>query len=78
MSQKNVERVIGLLATDEAFRRQFAADPRTALNSLRERGLELTECELRALERTDCRCLSQFADTLDPRLQKIDIQGEIA
>lgn len=75
MSQSNVERVIGLLATDEAFRRRFVEDPWAALQSLVERGVELTGCELHALVRIDPRHLGRFADALDPRLQKTDLQG---
>ena len=34
MSQTNVERVIGILATDEAIRRRFTQDPRATLREM--------------------------------------------
>lgn len=77
MSQTNVERVIGLLATDEALRRGFVEDPWGALRILVERGVELTSCEVHALACIDPRRLARFADTLDPRLQKTDLQGGV-
>lgn len=75
MSQPNVERIIGQLVTDEAFRRRFAADPQAALRHLTETGLALTPCELRALASIDPSRVSQFADVIDPRLQKSDLRG---
>ena len=41
MSQKCVEIVIGGLATDEALRARFFADPSATLEQLREAGFEL-------------------------------------
>ncbi len=75
MSQRNVERVIGRLVTDEGFRRRFAADPQTTLEELRQCGVELNPCELRALVSVDPRLVERLADAIDPRLQKTDIQG---
>jgi hypothetical protein len=76
MSQCNVERVIGRLVTDEGFRRRFAADPRAAVQEMAERGgLELNACEQRALAAIDPRWIERFADAVDPRIQKIALQG---
>jgi hypothetical protein len=75
MSQHNVEKVIGRLVTDEAFRRGFVEDPAAALASLAERGVELTECERQALRTVDAGLLTRFADTIDPSLQKSDLRG---
>jgi hypothetical protein len=75
MSQPNVERVVGLLATDEAFRLRFAKDPRAAIQQLVETGMVLTHCEERALAALDLRELARFAASIDPRLQKIDLKG---
>jgi hypothetical protein len=77
MSQRSVERVIGRLVTDEAFRRRFAEQPEIVLREMVGCGLELTPCELQALAGTDLRSIERFADALDPRLQKTDIQGGI-
>jgi hypothetical protein len=77
MSQRSVERVIGRLVTDEAFRRKFAERPEGTLRETVDCGLELTACELQALAALDTRVLEQFAEAIDPRLQKTDIQGGI-
>jgi hypothetical protein len=75
MSQHNVEQVIGRLVTDEAFRHRFVKDPEAAMQSLAERGVELTPCEQQALRSVDPRMLAFFADTLNPCLQKSDLRG---
>jgi len=74
MSQVNVERVIGLLATDESFRRRFAEDARAALASVAVRGIDLTAGELEALVALNPRLLVRFAKGIDPRLQKCDLK----
>jgi len=75
MSQRNVERVIGRLLTDEAFRHRFARDPVATLRELNESGCELNPCELRALASIDAEQASSFAESLDPRILKCDIQA---
>jgi hypothetical protein len=77
MSQVNVERVIGLLATDEALRREFMTDPRTVLLGLIEGGMELNPCELGSLTRLSPYELARFAQTLDARLQRVDPRRDI-
>ncbi|HXV76459.1 MAG TPA: Os1348 family NHLP clan protein [Candidatus Polarisedimenticolaceae bacterium] len=75
MSQDNVERVIGRLLTDEAFRNRFCEDPETALAGLVEDGMTLNPCEVRALAALDARWIFGFADAVDPRIQKTDLSG---
>jgi hypothetical protein len=75
MSQSNVERVIGRLLTDEGFRRRFGRDPTQTLAECVEAGCELNPCEQRALAALDPGLLTRLADSIDPRLQKIDSQG---
>ena len=75
MSQIHVERVIGLLATDEALRRRFISNPRALLTEMVERGMELTECERWSLLRLDPDELARFARAVGPRLQKADLHG---
>jgi len=75
MSHRAVERVIGCLATDEAVRRRFSRDPARVLDEMKERGLELNECERASLLSLDAREVARFARTLDPRLQRIGGQG---
>ena len=73
MSQRNIERVIGRLATDEAFRRRFTDDREGLIRELVAGGVELTRCERHALGALDTRAIHRFADELDPRLQKSDL-----
>jgi hypothetical protein len=75
MCQRNVERVIGRLVTDEDFRRRFAETPGAALQEMIECGLELTDLELRALASIDAQLVALFADAIDPRIQKINLNG---
>ena len=70
MSQKNVELIIGKLATDEEFRRRFRQDPGQMVQELAERGVELTKAEGAALVATDAGVFDRVADAIDPRLQK--------
>jgi hypothetical protein len=74
MSQSNVERVVGLLVTDEAMRRRFAADPHATIRSLCEGGLGLSFCEQQALASLDPRQLARCAEAIDPRLLKADLK----
>lgn len=73
MSQRNVERVIGRLVTDEAFRRRFRENPRATLEGLSKSGIELTPCEMQALVSIDPHHVTRLADAIDPRLQKTDL-----
>lgn len=75
MSQRCVERIIGLLATDEGLRAHFRKDPRATLQEMLERGLELNPCELASLATLDAREITRFAQAIDPRLQRIDVHG---
>ena len=72
MSQIHVERIIGLLATDEGLRKRFIQDPGDTLKKLIESGLELNWCERRSLARLDPQELARFAQVIDGRLQKIE------
>lgn len=74
VSQVHVERLIGLLATDEGKRRQFTNDPRAFLEQMAEQGMELNECERWALSRLQPKELARFAEAIGPRLQKIDLK----
>jgi hypothetical protein len=75
MSQRNVQQVIGRLVTDEGFRRKFEESPGSALAELIVNGLELTTVELLALASIDRRIVARFAEALDPRIQKIAVNG---
>jgi len=67
---KNVETLIGRLATDPSLRHRFAANPRGVLEDFALRGLELTVVELDALASLDPSALGAFASVLDRRLQR--------
>ncbi len=67
---KNVETLIGRLATDPTLRRRFAEGPLAVLAELAAAGLELTGVELRALAAIDLESLRAFASSLDRRLRK--------
>jgi hypothetical protein len=71
MSQRTVEAVIGRLVTDEAFRRRFTGSPAAVIDELIASGTPLTPVERQALLKMDAAACEQFADRVDPRLQKI-------
>jgi len=75
MSQLYVERIIGLLATDEALRRQFTKNPGGTLEKLIERGMDLNPCERGSLASLSPLELARFAQVIDARLQKSDLEG---
>ncbi len=78
MCQRDVERVIGRLVTDEAFLQQFAAAPAPTLRALIAEGrdgFELNECEVNCLVATDVKSLMSIADAIDPRLRKAALCG---
>jgi hypothetical protein len=72
MTHRNVETLIGRLATDPAARRRFAEDPVAALREFREQGYELTPVEHEALATTDAGALRALARALDARLRRVD------
>ena len=74
MSQVNVERVIGILATDEALRRRFTHDPRAVLFEMMERGMELNPGEQASLAGLDPKELARFSRHIDDRLQRSDLR----
>ncbi len=68
MSQPAVERILGKLATDEAFRDRFFEDPAVVSFSA---GLTLTRAELDALSRVPKKVLAQFSTWLDDRIRRL-------
>ncbi len=67
---KNVEVVIGRLATDSKLLRRFSESPGAVLSELIEQGLELTDVEFQALAVTNGDVLWSIAQLLDRRLRK--------
>ena len=75
MSHKNVEIVIGRLATDEALRARFSVDPKSTLRHLQGAGLDLSPGEIEALLRTPVALWAFIATCVHPRLQKIALNS---
>ena len=67
MSQPAVERALGKLVTDEAFRKRFFANPETASW---EAGLQLSPMELDALSKLSHEALTRLGDVLDKRISR--------
>ena len=78
MSQKSVEIVIGKLATDEALRARFLAEPMAVLDSLGERGLDLNPAEREALLAIPKGVWVVMPRWIHPRLQKIAMSTDRA
>jgi hypothetical protein len=64
---RNVEALIGRLATDPELQRRFAEHP---LEVIEEQRLELTAIEIGALARLDPEVLRAFTAALDARLRR--------
>ncbi len=68
MSQAAVERILGKLITDDAFRDRFFSNPTVMSFSA---GLELSGAELDALSQLPRKALAQFSRQLDDRLRRL-------
>jgi hypothetical protein len=76
MSQRDVERALGRLLTDEQFQRDFYQFPAGACVAL---GIQLTEQELEALAATPRSAVASLSGQLDDRICRLHIQeSEIA
>jgi len=67
---RNVEVLIGRLATDATLRKRFSDDADGVLRGLAERGFELTSIEIDALAALEPDALQAFAGSLDRRLRR--------
>ena len=65
--------MIGKLATDEDFRRDFRKDAPAVVDRLADHGLDLTKAEIAALLTLDGEAFERFALSIDPRLQKASL-----
>lgn len=70
MTHRNVEALLGRLATDPSLRSRFVEDPARLLRELMDEGYELTAVELEALASTNADAIRSFADTLDRRIRR--------
>jgi hypothetical protein len=73
MGQQSVERALGKLVTDEAFRKRFFANPETASW---EAGLQLSPMELDALSKLSHEALVQLGDRRIGRAPLDPVQPE--
>jgi len=71
MGQQGVERALGKLLTDEAFRERFFTNPETASW---EAGLALSAIELEALSRLSHEALARFSEGLDKRISRASLE----
>lgn len=69
MGQRDVERTLGRLLTDTAFRVRFFTSPASAV--LRE-GLDLSTPELRVLERVPVSAVLELASHIDGSLRRYE------
>ena len=74
MAQRNVQLIIGQILTDEEFRAAFVDWPVETLNTLRDRGLDLTDVEVDALARMDRRLWDCGAERVDRGFSAADSQ----
>ena len=77
VSHRNVELLIGRLATDAALRRRFQEERMQLLQALIAQGFEFSTIEITALAAVDLDALRLFALTLDPRLRKAGRENPI-
>ncbi len=73
MSQRDVERALGRLLTDNSFRQEFFHDPGKACLLL---GVHLTAQELEALLRTSRPALARLGGQLDDRICRLHVPSE--
>ena len=76
VTHRNVEALIGRLATDPTLRSRFVEDPARVLRELMDDGYELTAVEIEALASTDGDAIQSFADSLDRRIRRAVVNAE--
>jgi len=76
VTHRNVEALIGRLATDPALRGRFVDDPARFLRELTAEGYELTPVEIEALASTDGDAIHSFAASLDRRIRRAALTTE--
>jgi hypothetical protein len=76
MTHRNVETLIGRLATDPDLRRRFLENAQQVLREFGDLGYELTTVELAALASIDGDAIRSFARALDPRIRRAEVCSE--
>jgi hypothetical protein len=72
MSQEAVEKALGKLITDDAFRNRFFAEPAVASVTA---GLALSRVELEALSHLSQQALARFSRRLDDRIRRLAFEA---
>ena len=79
MTQRNVERAVGRLITDEDFRARFKESPMAAVEQLVLGGWELTPGEREAIAALEPEQLESLARRVDPRIRRASLNtGAVA
>jgi len=73
MSQRDVERTLGKLVTDEGFREDFFRSPESAVLHA---GLDLSREELDALSRIPRAAMAALCARIDGRICRLHIAGQ--
>lgn len=74
MSQRNVEWLLGRLLTDEDLRTAFIRQPREALATLQQQGLELTTGEMEALLSADPTMWRDMSSRVPSQLRRCSLR----
>jgi hypothetical protein len=72
VTQHAVERTIGKLVTDAAFRTRFFSNPAAATWAA---GLTLSSVEIEALSNLSSAALARFAESLDARIRRLYVDA---
>jgi hypothetical protein len=75
MSQRDVERALGRLVTDEGFREEFFGNSESAVLHA---GLDLSREELDALTRTPRTAVAALGARIDGRICRLHIADQLA
>ena len=76
MSQRDVEKLLGKILTDDEFRRSFFPVGRHSFEFAASHGLELTAVERSALSSLRSRPFEFLARSLDPRISRSSAAAE--
>ena len=76
MSQRDVEKLLGKILTDDEFRESFFPVGRQSFEVAAMHGLELTAVERSALSSLRSRAFEFLARSLDPRISRCSRAGE--
>ena len=76
MSQRDVEKLLGKILTNDEFRQSFFPVGRHSFEYAASHGLELTAVERSALSSLRSRAFECLARSLDPRISRSSAAGE--